>query len=183
MIWKIGQRSYQISPSTSVFPLIFEAIKCLFVELRANLTLKLQNQLTPHFVQKASGARLSSISDGSILYEKNQSESNFSAIQHLRTNQTSVGLELLITDDSDWRLFDEIGVALQQEFHGLWLSKVDGLNQRYRDLKIDTSILTFHLEHYLGIMLFPAAESSDKTTPNSLPRQIHTFLSSYEPTA
>jgi len=100
----------------------------------------------------------------------------------LRLNQTSERLELLISDDSDWQLFDEIGAALQQEFHGLWLSKVDGLDQRYWDLKIDTSILTFHLEHYLGIMLFPAAESSDKTTEISLLRQIHKFLSSYEPT-
>ncbi len=101
----------------------------------------------------------------------------------LRFNQTSEGLELLISDDSDWQLFDEIGAAIQQEFHGLWLSKVDGHDQRYWDLKIDTSILTFHLEHYLGIMLFTAAESPDKTTANSSLRQIHKFLSSYEPTA
>jgi Protein of unknown function (DUF3630) len=100
----------------------------------------------------------------------------------LRLNQTSKRLELLIAADSDWQLFDEIGAALQQEFHGLWLSKAEGLDQRYWDLKIDTSILTFHLEHYLGIMLFPAAESSDETTDISLLRQIFKFLSSYEPT-
>lgn len=89
-------------------------------------------------------------------------------------------LELRIFDDSNWPLFKEIAGVLEQEFCGKWLEKIDGPDQSYWDLRIDDSILTLHLEHYLGIMLFPSTETPNKAVADSLLVQIHEFLSTYE---
>ena len=101
----------------------------------------------------------------------------------LRLHQVSGRLELRIFDDSNWPLFKEIAGVLEREFRGTWLEKIDGLDQSYWDLRIGNSILTLHLEHYLGIMLFPASETPDKAAADSLLIQIHEFLLSYEPAA
>ena len=104
-------------------------------------------------------------------------------MQNLRLREVSDRLELRIFDDSNWPLFKEIAEVLEREFRGTWLEKIDGLEQSYWDLKIGNSILTLHLEHYLGIMLFPASETPDKAAAETQLRQIHGFLSSYEPAA
>lgn len=101
----------------------------------------------------------------------------------LRLRQVSDRLELRIFDDSNWPLFKEMAGVLEREFSGTWLEKIDGLDQSYWDLRIGNSVLTLHLENYLGIMLFPGSETLDKAAANSLLKQIHEFLSSYEPTA
>ena len=98
----------------------------------------------------------------------------------LRLRQDSNRLELHIFDDSNWPLFKEIAEVLEREFHGTWLVKIDGPEQSYWDLRIGNAVLTLHLEHYLGIMLFPSTETSNKEADDSLLTQIHEFLSTYE---
>ncbi|MDO8774742.1 MAG: hypothetical protein Q7K57_39765 [Burkholderiaceae bacterium] len=101
----------------------------------------------------------------------------------LRLRQYSHRLELRIFDDSNWPLFKEIAGVIEREFHGTWLEKIGGLDQSYWDLKIGNAVLTLHLEHYLGIMLFPSAKTPDKPAADSLLMQIHEFLSTYEAAA
>ncbi|WP_122863702.1 DUF3630 family protein, partial [Pseudomonas viridiflava] len=62
-------------------------------------------------------------------------------------------MELHISNVSDWALFNAIALRLVQELNGEWLTKADGLDQRYWDLSVGGGVITLHLEHYLGIML------------------------------
>ena len=101
----------------------------------------------------------------------------------LRLRQDSDRLELRIFDDSNWPLFKEIAGALEREFSGKWVEKIDGPDQSYWDLRIGNAVLTLHLEHYLGILLFSSADTPNKATANSLLMRIHEFLSTYEATA
>jgi len=64
-------------------------------------------------------------------------------------------IEAILSDESDWNLFDQIADSIAVEFNGYWIEKLDGLDNRYWDIAIEGIILTLHLEHYLGISLFP----------------------------
>ncbi|WP_249582574.1 hypothetical protein [Pseudomonas viridiflava] len=70
-------------------------------------------------------------------------------------------MELHICDVSDWALFNAIALTLEQELNGEWLTKADGLDQRYWDLAVDGGVITLHLEHYLGIMLLVENEPAN----------------------
>lgn len=63
--------------------------------------------------------------------------------------------ELMVSDESDWYLFEEIAGILELALDGSWTSRLDGLDQRYWDLSARSGRLTLHLEHYIGIRLFP----------------------------
>lgn len=89
-------------------------------------------------------------------------------------------LEIFISDHSDWRLFEEVGAAIQSEFDGEWLARADGLDQRYWDIRIGDSVLTLHLEHYSGIMLFPEESAANRSTSRVLLEKIYRFLASHE---
>lgn len=97
----------------------------------------------------------------------------------LRLRTVSDRLELHISDVSDGALFKEIGEILRRGLDGSWLEKLDGLDQRYWDLKVRESILTLHLEHYLGIMLFPSPECEGTSDANTLIEKAHQLLSAY----
>lgn len=71
-------------------------------------------------------------------------------------------MELRISEVADWHLFEVIARQLEQDLQGVWAQRVDGLDQRYWDLRVDDQILTLHLEHHLGISLFNAQQ--DQTT-------------------
>lgn len=98
----------------------------------------------------------------------------------LRLRQDSERLELRIFDDLNWPLFNEVAEVLEREFSGTWLKKIDGLDQTYWDLRIGNSVLTLHMEHYLGIMLYTSKETLNKADADSQLMQIHEFLSTYE---
>lgn len=89
-------------------------------------------------------------------------------------------LEIFISDHSDWRLFEEVGAAIQSEFDGEWLARADGLDQRYWDIRIEGSVVTLHLEHYSGIMLFPEDNSVDGHASKAVLEKIYQFLASHE---
>ncbi len=98
----------------------------------------------------------------------------------LRLRQDSGRLELRIFDDLNWPLFNEVAEVLEREFSGTWLKKINGLDQTYWDLRIGNSVLTLHMEHYLGIMLYTSTETLNKADADSQLMQIHEFLSTYE---
>lgn len=77
---------------------------------------------------------------------------------------------------ASWELFDSIANAMEIRFGGRWINKLDGFDQRYWDLEIDEVVLTLHLEHYLGISLFPAPNPDQLIAANSLVETIGGFL-------
>ena len=76
-------------------------------------------------------------------------------------------VEIRISDSSDWKLFDQIAKNLEQDFFAKSIAVCDGVDQAYYDFAIGGSILTLHLEHYLGISLFlknPSEATEDEMT-------------------
>ena len=99
-----------------------------------------------------------------------------------KTRNERVGQdEFVISDDSDWSLFDAIASCLESHLQGEWTAQLDGLDQRYWNLRVGVAVITLHLEQYLGIMLFVAHEASDLTASQTLLENAITHLSSFEP--
>jgi CheY-like chemotaxis protein len=84
--------------------------------------------------------------------------------------------EARLSNVSSWELFDLVAHTIEQQFGGCWLEQLDGFEQRYWDLEINDVVLTLHLEHYLGISLFPAKNPGDVSEANSLVETIGAFL-------
>ena len=67
-----------------------------------------------------------------------------------------------ISEEADWQLFERVATLLQVGLRGKWTEQLDGLDQRYWDSEASSGKLTLHLEHYLGITLYPTAgEAAD----------------------
>ena len=60
-----------------------------------------------------------------------------------------------VSSDSDWNTFDKVATYLEYKIAGVWTKKLDGPDQRYWDFTSGGGRITLHLEHYLGIMIFP----------------------------
>src|SRR5262249_32148359 len=58
---------------------------------------------------------------------------------------------------ADWALFERVAQRLQAGLQGQWIEQNDGPDQRYWDLKAAGGRVTLHLEHYLGITIYPTA--------------------------
>jgi hypothetical protein len=84
--------------------------------------------------------------------------------------------EAQLSDQSDWKLFDRMADLIEKEFHGTWVEKLDGLDQRYWDVVIGNIKLTLHLEHYLGISLFPAKGDDNPSEANKLVQMISEYI-------
>lgn len=67
-----------------------------------------------------------------------------------------------ISENADWKLFEDVAQVLAQGLGGCWTAKINGLDQRYWDLLVDEQTLTLHLEHYLGISVV-VPDSADVT--------------------
>ncbi len=80
-------------------------------------------------------------------------------------------LEIEISDDADWQLFKRVADAILNKFRGKLVERLDGLDERYWDLEIGDSLVTLHLQHYLGISLFAASKEA-----NDLIQQIGEYL-------
>jgi hypothetical protein len=66
--------------------------------------------------------------------------------------------------------------AILSKFKGKLVEQLDGLDERYWDIEIGKKIITLHLQHYLGIMLFPEDKAG-----NDLIREVGTYLEGIEP--
>jgi hypothetical protein len=89
--------------------------------------------------------------------------------------------EILLTEDANWQLFEKFGQVIILDFGGKIIVRLDGLDERYWDFRIGELILTLHLQHYLGIFLFPAAgfensSSAKDLTENVAKRLRHTIV-------
>jgi Protein of unknown function (DUF3630) len=76
--------------------------------------------------------------------------------------ENSEKLELLISKDSDWKLFNGIADAILKKFKGKLVEVLDGVDERYWDIEVRGQVVTLHLEHYTGIYLISTGrEQSD----------------------
>lgn len=103
-------------------------------------------------------------------------------MQIRKTRNERVGQDqFVVSDDSDWSLFNTIATSLETHLQGSWTAQLDGLDQRYWDLRVGDAIITLHLEHYLGIMLFVAQQAPDQAASETLLESAIDYLSSFEP--
>ncbi len=86
-----------------------------------------------------------------------------------------------VSDTPDQALFDALAADLSASLDGRWSARVDGVDQRYWDLECDSGKITLHLEHYLGISIFPT-DGADATPASltALDKAFH-FLTNYNP--
>jgi hypothetical protein len=94
----------------------------------------------------------------------------------VRYSTESGKTEAQLSKIANWELFDSIAHSIKEQFDGHWVEQIDGVDQRYWDLKVDDVMLTLHLEHYLGISLFPANEPGDLAKANALVETIGAFV-------
>ena len=84
--------------------------------------------------------------------------------------------EAAISDDSDWMLFNGVADAVLRRFKGKLVERLDGLEERYWDIEIRGRIVTLHLQHYVGIVLF-----AEKKEENDLIREVGAYLETIQP--
>ena len=88
--------------------------------------------------------------------------------------------ELTLSELGDWELFDDVAAALLEHFGGEWTTQADGPDQRYWDLVVGEAAVTLHLEHVLGVSLFPASDAAHPDASKALLRDIAKFLRRYQ---
>ena len=69
-------------------------------------------------------------------------------------------IEILLSEESSWQLFDTISKELLKKFDVKLVKKLDGVDERYWDFEINGGLICLHLQHYLGILIFPLNDSS-----------------------
>ncbi len=84
--------------------------------------------------------------------------------------------EAIVSDDADWLLFNGVADAILKKLKGKVVERVDGLDERYWHIEIGKKVVTLHLQHYTGIVLF----AQDKEA-NGLIREIGSHLEEIEP--
>jgi hypothetical protein len=72
----------------------------------------------------------------------------------VRTYEDGNFINLELSADPDWSLFQVIANELVETFQVQWKIQADGLDQRYWDFEYKEVALTLHLEHYLGISIY-----------------------------
>jgi hypothetical protein len=83
----------------------------------------------------------------------------------VRTYDEENFINLELSSDSDWTLFQMIANELVETFKIQWKIQADGLDQRYWDFEYKEITFSLHLEHYLGITIF--AENSKNKLENA----------------
>jgi hypothetical protein len=83
---------------------------------------------------------------------------------------------LIVSDESDRKLFRLVADALVRKFHGRIVSRLNGLDQIYWDIEIGDKVLILFLEHYLGISLY-----SDDAEADELLARVGNYLDTFEP--
>ena len=84
--------------------------------------------------------------------------------------------EASLSDEPDWMMFNGVADAILRKFKGRLVERLDGLDERYWDIQIGERIVTLHLQHYLGIMLFPEDQRG-----NELIQEVGRYLERVEP--
>jgi Protein of unknown function (DUF3630) len=109
--------------------------------------------------------------------ERNQPESKLPAFSiSIDRDQRNDNVLVWVSREPDWTLFDRAADLLAEAFRGRWSEQADGLDQRYWDLVVGGEKVTLHLDHYLGISLFPAEGDKDMEKANELVLRMGRYL-------
>lgn len=73
-------------------------------------------------------------------------------------------------------LFNGVADAILRRFRAKLVERLDGLEERYWDIEIRGRIVTLHLQHYIGIVLF-----AEKKEENDLIREVGEYLKTIQP--
>lgn len=69
-------------------------------------------------------------------------------------------ISISISDQADWDLFERIFEKIKEDFTIKLVNKIDGIDERYWDFEINGGLVCLHLQHYLGISIFPVNDPS-----------------------
>ena len=94
-------------------------------------------------------------------------------------SKTSINAELY--RDSDGKVFGMIADELTKNFKVKWIEKIYGFDQRYWDFKFKGILLTLHLEHYLGIMIYDDKTHSDVKKATELLHELGDYFKTWNP--
>ena len=86
--------------------------------------------------------------------------------------------QIQISVQSDRLLFDQVARTLEVGLSGIWTDKLEGPDERYWDLVVRRGRLTLHLQHYLGITLYPTAGADADTESLDLLQRAYDLLAS-----
>jgi hypothetical protein len=86
--------------------------------------------------------------------------------------------QILVSDTTDWSIFDWVAQTLEVGLGGTWTEKLGGEDARYWDLDVAGGKITLHLQECLGITVYPT-DGAD-ADPQSLValEQAHRLLTS-----
>jgi hypothetical protein len=85
--------------------------------------------------------------------------------------------QLIISEAADWSLFESTAEKLRRGLGGRWTEKLDGPDERYWDLQARGGRITLHLQHYLGISLYPSDAERADVASLALLKDAHRILS------
>jgi hypothetical protein len=109
--------------------------------------------------------------------ERNQPENELPAFSiSIDRDQRQGNVLVWVSRESDWTLFERAANLLAEASRGRWLRQADGLDQRTWDLVVGEVKVTLHLDHYLGISLYPADGNRDTGEANDLVLRMGRFL-------
>jgi hypothetical protein len=86
--------------------------------------------------------------------------------------------QIQLSGQPSWSEFERVALSLQVGLSGTWMQKIDGADERYWDLFARGGRLTLHLQHYLGITLYPTSGADAESEAIDLLEQAYTLLAS-----
>jgi hypothetical protein len=109
--------------------------------------------------------------------ERNRPESRLPTFSiSIDRDQRNGNVLVWVSRESDWTVFDRSADLLAEAYRGRWSEQADGLDQRRWGLVVGDVKVALHLEHYLGISLFPAEDNEDIEDANELVLKMGQFL-------
>jgi hypothetical protein len=85
--------------------------------------------------------------------------------------------QIVVSKEPDTALFRATAEALESRRSGQWAAKLDDIDQRYRDYESRGAKITLHLEHHLGISVFPTDGADADSSSLDLLEEAYRALS------
>jgi hypothetical protein len=80
--------------------------------------------------------------------------------------------EILITDEPDYTVFQNLAERIISEFGAKLIEKINDLDSVYLDFLVNNDIITFHLNTFSGISIFPKDLDKASFAANQLAEKI-----------
>lgn len=89
--------------------------------------------------------------------------------------------QIEVPDSCSKVLFELLAEKLHRTMKGRWAERLTGPEQRYWDLECGDGKITLHLEHYLGISIFPTERDNAGAASLEALERAFEILEAYEP--